>query len=241
VYGPKGRLRSAESGRTLHSGTNGAMSCVVKLASLAQLLFVVAAAAAVHGFVRTGIDAQKRHACSALCALKPDYAARNRLAPDFELPTLRGGRFRLAEQRGKVVILNFWTKTCRPCLEEMPSLVDLGRMLSDRDDVRLVTISTDESAEDIARTLESVGISDPPFEVLIDSDAAVVTGKYGTKLFPETWYVDPDGIIRARFDGVRKWGEALPASLAESLARPATCPVEFVRGVPRGGQGYVCE
>ena len=217
------------------------MSSRVKVASLAQLLFVIAAAATVHGFVRTGIDAERRHACSALCALQPDYAARNRLAPDFDLPTLSGGRFRLAEQRGKVVILNFWTKTCRPCLEEMPSLVDLGRMLSDRDDVRLVTISTDESAEDIGKTLRSVGINEPPFEVLIDSDATVVTGKFGTTLFPETWFIDPDGIIRARFDGARAWGEALPASLAESLAGPSSCTIDFVRGVPRGGQGYVCE
>jgi len=217
------------------------MSCRVRPVSLAQLLFVVAAAAAVHGFVRTGIDAEKRRACDALCALGPDYAARNRQAPDFELPTVRGGRFRLSEHRGQVVILNFWTKTCRPCLEEMPSLVDLGRMLSDRDDVRLVTISTDESAQDIVTTLKSVGITDPPFEVLIDPEAAVVTGKFGTKLFPETWFIDPDGLIRARFDGAREWGDALPASLAESLAGPSSCPVEFVRGVPRGGQGYVCE
>ncbi len=217
------------------------MSCQVRLASLAQLLFVVAAAATVHGFVRTGIDAEKRNACGALCALQPDYAARNRLAPDFDLPTLRGGRFRLGEHRGEVVILNFWTKTCRPCLEEMPSLVDLGRMLSDREDVRLVTISTDESADDIATTLKSVGITDPPFEVLIDADAAIVTGKYGTKLFPETWFIDRDGIIRARFDGAREWGEALPASLAESLAGPSSCPVEFLRGLPRRGQAYVCE
>lgn len=217
------------------------MSCPVKAASLAQLLFVVAAAAAVHGFVRTGIDAERRSSCSALCALKPDYAARNRRAPDFALPTLRGGNFRLSEHRGQVIILNFWTKSCRPCLEEMPSLVDLGRMLGDRDDLQLVTISTDESAEDIATTLKSVGITDPPFEVLIDSDAQVVTGKFGTKLFPETWFIDPDGIIRARFDGARDWGEALPASLAESLAGPSSCSVEFMRGAPRGGQGYVCE
>jgi len=209
--------------------------------ALAQLVFIVVAAATVHGFVRTGIDAERRNACGTLCALKPDYAARNRLAPDFQLPTVRGDTFRLTEHRGMVVILSFWTKTCRPCLEEMPSLVDLGRMLSDRGDVQLVTISTDESAEDVTTTLRSIGITDPPFEVLVDPDAAVVTGKFGTKLFPETWFIDPDGIVRARFDGARDWGQALPARLAESLAGPSSCSIEFVRGTPRGDHGYVCE
>ncbi|WP_437967048.1 hypothetical protein WMF04_47140 [Sorangium sp. So ce260] len=42
---------------------------------------------------------------------------------------------------------------------------------------------------------------DPPFPVLFDPDARVVLDEYGTQLSPETWILDPDGILRARFDG----------------------------------------
>jgi peroxiredoxin len=173
--------------------------------------------------------------------MRPDYAALNRTAPEFELPALGGGRVRLTDYRGKVVILNFWTKTCRPCLEELPSLRKLGHALSGSPRVELVTISTDPSLADVQATLNSVLGGDPPFAVLVDPEAAVVTDKFGTKLFPETWYIDPQGVIRARFDGARDWGQALAMDLAESLLGPSACGVEFRRGRAVGRLAGVCE
>ncbi len=61
----------------------------MKAAQIAQVVVIVLAAFGVYGFVSTAKDSEARRACSALCALKPDYAGRNRLAPDFELPTSR--------------------------------------------------------------------------------------------------------------------------------------------------------
>ena len=46
----------------------------------------------------------------------------NEPAPDFVLNNLNGEKVSLARYRGKVVILNFWSTTCAPCLEEIPSL-----------------------------------------------------------------------------------------------------------------------
>jgi peroxiredoxin len=213
----------------------------VKLAQLAQLVFIAVAAIAVYGFVRTGIDAERRRSCGPLCTLGPDYAARNRLAPDFELDALGGGRVRLSELRGRAVILNFWTKHCRPCLEEMPSLAELGRTLQGREDLALVTICTDETREDVAGTLTQVLGGEPPFAVLLDPEAEIVTGRFGTKLFPETWLIDPDGIIRARFDGPRDWADPLAVDLAESLLLPTSCPVEFTQRAPVGPFASLCD
>ena len=47
---------------------------------------------------------------------------RARAAEDFTLPTPDGRQFRLSEQRGKVVFINFWATWCPPCREEMPSM-----------------------------------------------------------------------------------------------------------------------
>lgn len=213
----------------------------MKVAQLAQLLVVIAAALGVYSFARTARDAEARRVCTPLCAMAPNYADYNRLAPEFELENLSGAKVRLADYRGKAVIMNFWTKTCGPCLEELPSIANLGRMLAGRKDVALITICTDESAEDARGTLGSVLGGDTPFEVLMDPDSTVVRDKFGTRLFPETWFIDPKGVIRARVDGQRKWDEALTISFAESLADPYACPIRFTRGRPAGDLAGLCD
>jgi peroxiredoxin len=199
----------------------------VNLASAAQAVVIVLAAVFVYSFVSAAREGEERRACTTLCHLAPDYAARNRLAPDFELPSLEGKKVKLSDFRGKTVVLNFWTKTCRPCLEEMPSLGELAQVLSKKHDAIVVTVTTDESAEDARATLSSVLGTSIPFVTLVDPDAKVVNGKYGTKLFPETWIIDPKGVIRARFDGPRDWASPLAVDLAESLESPLSCRIEF--------------
>jgi hypothetical protein len=79
-----------------------------------------------------------------------------------------------------------------------------------------------------------------PFPVLFDPESEIVGDKFGTKLFPETWIIDPDGIIRARFDGARDWTDALAVDIAEMVSRPLGCPVEFALGRPKGKFAGVC-
>src|SRR5262249_50514949 len=158
-------------------------------------------------------------ACVPVCAMRPNYAGRNRLAPDFDLEAADGGRVRLSEFKGKTVVLNFWTTTCQPCLEEMPSLAELAKILKARrpsgfsklfgsDDAVVLTVSTDASKEVAMSALQTLLHEEkPPFKVLLDPESKVVGDKYGTRLFPETWIIDPQGVIRARFDGQRTWTE----------------------------------
>lgn len=213
----------------------------MKTGQLLQLAFIAVAAAAVFFFVHVAQDSEGRRACVPLCALHPAYAGEDRLAPDFELPDLAGRKVRLADYRGKIVVLNFWTRTCQPCLEEMPALADLAKILKGRSDVALVTITTDESAEIAKQTLQAVLRSgDPPFPVLVDAESAVVAGKFGTRLFPETWVIDADGVIRARFDGARDWSNAMVLDLLRSIAHPASCGAVIHGGRPVPGSPVTC-
>jgi len=213
----------------------------MKPATVLQLVFIIAAAVAVFGFVKAAQNDQRRTNCSALCALAPAYAGRDRTAPDFELPDLDGRPVRLSSFRGKTVILNFWTKTCRPCLEEMPSVAELAKVAKKRSDFVVVTVSTDESVGEVRDTLKVVlGGAEVPFLVLLDPESKVVGDKFGTKLYPETWIIDPKGIIRARFDGGRNWSDALAIDIAEMVSRPFGCPVEFAKGNPKGKFAGVC-
>lgn len=141
------------------------------------------------------------------------YMGRNRTAPDFTLTDRQGKPWKLSDRRGKVVVLNFWSITCQPCVEEMPSFEQLALMLRDRSDVELVTVSTDSGWDQVSAIF-------PPgarLNVLFDPDKSIVKGKYGTRLYPETWIIDADGIIRYRIDGARDWGSAVAVELIESL------------------------
>jgi len=213
-----------------------------RLASFVQVVFILTAAFGVYSFVASARDAEGRRMCAPLCHLHPTYAARNRTAPDFELPSLGQGKVRLSSFRGKVVILNFWTKNCRPCLEEMPSLGELAKALRANPSVVVLTVSTDESLEDIQGTLQSVlGTAVAPFITTVDPDAKVVREKYGTRLYPETWIIDPRGVIRARFDGPRDWSSPLIHGLVEQVGEPLACAVRFEDGEQAVGDGLSCE
>jgi peroxiredoxin len=212
----------------------------VKPATLAQFAFIAIAALAVYGFVHAAQTDQRRSTCTALCAFAPAYAGRDRTAPDFELPSLSGERVRLSQFRGKTVVLNFWTRTCKPCLEEMASLAELARIAKSEKDFVVLTVSTDDGPSAVADTLQAVLKGDVPFPVLFDPEAEIVGGKYGTHLFPETWIIDPSGTIRARFDGARDWSDSVAIELIRMVGRPSGCPVEFAKSIPRGKFAGVC-
>ena len=212
----------------------------MKVGFVSQIAFIVVAAAAVYGFVQAAQNDQRRTACTALCALGPAYAGRDRLAPDFELPDMNGNKVRLSSFRGKTVVLNFWTKTCRPCLDEMPAIADLAKVAAGRGDVVVVTVSTDAGPDDVRDTLQVALAGEPPFIVLFDPESDVVNGKYGPRLFPATWMIAPKGVIRARFGGARDWTDALAIDVADMVARPGGCPVEFAKGLPKGKFASIC-
>lgn len=219
---------------------------MLKTSTLIQVVFIVLSAVVVFGFVTAAKTDTARASCTAFCAFRPAYAGRDRRAPDFELPDLDGKPVRLSSFRGKVVFLNFWTETCGPCKEEMPSVATLAKIVKDRKDMVVVTVTIDEDRQKVRDLLGVLLNGEPPFPVLFDQDSQIVSGKYGTKLFPETWVIDPEGIIRARFDGARDWSAPLALEIGEMVKRPSAamldlgCPVDFSMGLPRGKHAGLC-
>lgn len=200
---------------------------------IAQIGFAVLAGLAVYGFVDMAKHAEIRRACEPLVQLRPRYLGHDRAAPDFNLPGLNGN-VKLSDYAGRVVILHFWTKTCKPCLEELPYVAKFAEQIQGRKDVALITVTVDENREAIADVLQTVfGDKAPPFPIAFDPENTIVRAKYGTKLFPETWLVDPAGAIRARFDGVPlagegcdvAWKSPLLFSAIDALKGPAVCDI----------------
>ena len=139
----------------------------------------------------------------------PHYLGASLLAPDFTLPEQTGGEWSLSRQRGKLIVMNFWTVTCRPCIQEMPTIELLAEIVEPWGDVDVVAVSTDRSWAEV----ETIIPQSSRITSLLDADRAVVNGKYGTKLFPETWIIDKDGVIRLRFDGALDWSDPVALDL----------------------------
>lgn len=217
-----------------------------------QLLFVVLAAASVFWFVAAARRDQMRADCGSTCVLRPAYAGRNKLAPDFTLPTLDGGQVRLSDYKGKTVVLNFWASWCAPCRDEMPSLARLALALEGRKDVVLLTVSVDEEPQAIKDTLATLWAADDelkkkltngkiPFPVLLDPELTVVKDLYGTTMYPETWIIDRDGFVRTRFDGDKDWAGAAAMNLIETTNRAGGCLAEFQAAKAIGSFARLCD
>lgn len=130
-------------------------------------------------------------------AAEPGEAGPKSLAPDFDLVRLDGNPLRLADLRGKIVVLDFWATWCAPCEVQMPVLDALWQS-GDHADLMIVGISVDtDSASDVAKWVEARGFEYPI--VIGDQDLAM---RYGVIGFPSLVIVDPNGGIYTRHTGV---------------------------------------
>jgi cytochrome c biogenesis protein CcmG/thiol:disulfide interchange protein DsbE len=115
-------------------------------------------------------------------------------APDQSraLPLLDGsGTSRLADYRGKVVVLNFWASWCTPCRQEAPLLSRFQQKLGSRGTVLGVTYK-----DDPVDSLAFARKYDLRYPSLRDSKLELAP-EYGTRALPETFVIDARGRIVA--------------------------------------------
>lgn len=124
-------------------------------------------------------------------------------APSFKLPALSGGEYSLEDFRGKAVILNFWATWCGPCRQEVPSLEALYQRYKDQGLV-VVGVSVDEEGwEPIHEFLQTVPVT---FPILLDQDQRV-TESYETFRLPETYFIDPQGVVKGKVVGPQDYNQ----------------------------------
>ncbi len=106
----------------------------------------------------------------------------------------------LADLRGKVVVLNFWATWCPPCVEEMPSLVQMQKLMKDKG-VTVLAVSLDEDSRQYHTFLEKNKV-----DLLTVRDPQQKSNElYGTFKFPETYIIDRQGTLRRKFIGAVDW------------------------------------
>ncbi len=125
-------------------------------------------------------------------------------APDFKLPDNSGKMHTLSEFKGNFVVLNFWASWCEPCVAEVPSLLNMARHYANSN-LKVVAVSIDKSWEDAQKVISP---SSSNILVLLDPKDEVAPS-YGTQKIPETYIINPEGKIVAKFIGSRKWDSQL--------------------------------
>ena len=121
-----------------------------------------------------------------------------------------GKSVRLADYRGKVVLVNFWASWCGPCIQETPALVQLHH---ERPDLAIVAISIDEDAGAYERFLRRFHVD---YTTVRDPDQKVAK-TYGTDGWPETYIIDRKGILRRKVVGDPDWSSPEMRAFLEGL------------------------
>ena len=135
-------------------------------------------------------------------------------APDFTLPLLDGAEMRLSSLRGQPVVLNFWASWCVPCKEEAPALAAGWRRWKDKG-VTFMGVAARDSKRWARKFMKDYGQG---YQSFFDAGAVVMT-RYGARGFPETFFIDAEGVIRSKWIGPIK-GDALDGEIQKMLPAP---------------------
>ncbi len=157
-------------------------------------------------YSRAVADGMDWHRESEMKVIAPDFVANDmanaRRVPDFTALDRFGNSVKLSQFSSvDLLIVNIWSEGCPVCREEVPELTEMDRRIGDLGSAALITIAIADKWEDVAGYFPK----GTDLRVLFDPDDKIGKGIFGTVKYPETFILDKQRRIRARFDGKRPW------------------------------------
>lgn len=139
------------------------------------------------------------------------------IAPDFTLQDLEGHEFTLSQQRGKVVLINWFATWCPPCQQEMPALRDEIWKKYTGPDFELVSVAREEKPDVVTPFREKYGAK---WRFLADTERKAYA-RYAEAYIPRNHLVGRDGKILFQADGYEPEDfQALIEAIEATLATP---------------------
>ena len=114
-------------------------------------------------------------------------------ASDFAVLTFGGEQFRLSEQRGQVVVINFWYPSCPPCRDEMPAFQEVWEEYRGRN-VRFIGLFVPQGFDTEVEARQFVDELGLTFDFATDVRARVAQ-EYAVQYFPTTYFIDQAGRV----------------------------------------------
>jgi len=114
----------------------------------------------------------------------------NKRPPTINLVDVYGRQHKKMRYKGKVTVVNFWATWCPPCVEEIPSLNNLKKLIPDKN-FKLISINYGEDKETIRNFMRRVNVN---FPVLLDPSGKQAA-KWKVLVFPSTFVIGPSGKI----------------------------------------------
>jgi thiol-disulfide isomerase/thioredoxin len=184
-------------------------------ATLAAGFAMVAAAAVLYGIIGRDV-----HATATPPAVLDKLKLTNGrpAAPEIGFVDAMGKPLRLADFRGRYVLVNLWATWCGPCINELPELARLQKELpQDRITVVPVDVLEKLDAEKLGAFLNMHQADGLP--VYIDQDRATQRGFIANEL-PLTVLIDAEGREVARAAGGQKWDDPASAAYLKAISAP---------------------
>ena len=135
-------------------------------------------------------------------------------APEFDLMKIDGTPFKLKENRGKILIVDFWATWCGPCIRSIPSLIEISKEYKEAG-VELVLVNCEEPETRVRPFLERLK-SIPT--VVLDTDGTV-SKQYNVAAIPQTVLIDRDGGIVEVLVGASDENEEILRKKIETLIK----------------------
>jgi thiol-disulfide isomerase/thioredoxin len=112
----------------------------------------------------------------------------------FTLKDMDGRDVKLADFKGRPMLINFWATWCGPCREEIPALIELADKYKDQQLV-VLGISTTDTAEQLKPFVEQYHLNYP---VLLGASSDELIEAYGAEMIPVSWFIRRDGTVQMK-------------------------------------------
>lgn len=138
----------------------------------------------------------------------------NRPLPELGLTDMRGKTWRLTDIKGKTTLINLWATWCGPCKMELPHLQKLYEKMKDREDIRILTLNTDDNPGLIESFLKENKYTFPvlPARAYVDQLVPSLS-------IPRNWIVDNQAVLKLESIGFGNNGDKWMEDVTEAMAK----------------------